>query len=677
MEPIPAELLYDFVSLRELAVSPDGQRIAFIASEWNRAGDAVRSSLYSVPADGDERPHRIARASDVRSPRWSPDGSQLAVLAERGEDLGRLVEATDDEREMARESPECQVWAFDMTRGGDARQVTNRGYGVREFDWGPEGDRLVVSARDPTETQQTYLERREEGGPIEIEHLQHVVDGVGYTDDVTTYLFIVDGETGEERRLDRAFGEGTMVRTRGLHPTWNPSTDEIAFLTNPDDHPEDSLVSDLFVVDAERGDVSRVTDERSILVGPEWSPDGNWVTVSGRDATNWYAPADVYVVDPATGTCRTLTDDLDATVTWFELPQFANNASVVGGFGEGGWSRPYALPIDGGAPRPLDVGLGQNESLRHFDVAGGRLAFSISDPETGHDLHVGELECGEIENVVATPVTDLNRDIVDEYPMPGFRRLETSNGSITIESMCYYPESFDPTSPEPHPLILWSHGGPFDYEDPEFNLHVVYFTSRGYLVCKPNFRGSTSYGRTFADTLRGRWGTAEVDDLLAVLDDLVERGWAARDRLFPMGFSYGAIATGFLITRSNRFAAAVAEHGVYDLRSDFGTSEFHAWMSVEFGLPWEHPDRFDAGSSITDVEHVETPTLITAGGQDRVCPVSQSEQFYVSLKKQDVPAKLVIYPEEDHTTRIPSNTVHRLEEIATWFETHDPTTEST
>lgn len=89
------------------------------------------------------------------------------------------------------DDPKNQVWAFGLTRGGDARQITDFDEGVREFDWGPEGERLVFSARDPTEEQNSYLERRrQEDGPIEVTRLQHKRDGAGWLEDVTTYLLV-------------------------------------------------------------------------------------------------------------------------------------------------------------------------------------------------------------------------------------------------------------------------------------------------------------------------------------------------------------------------------------------------------------------------------------------------------------------------------------------------------
>ena len=95
----------------------------------------------------------------------------------------------------------------------------------------------------------------------------------------------------------------------------------------------------------------------------------------------------------------------------------------------------------------------------------------------------------------------------------------------------------------------------------------------------------------------------------------------------------------------------------------------------EFGLPWENPKQFDAPSAITDAGNIDTPLLVMAGGEDWRCPPSQSEQLYLSAKKQGIEAKLVVYPNEQHNISDPDRAVHRLEQLTEWFETHDPAVE--
>ena len=219
------------------------------------------------------------------------------------------------------------------------------------------------------------------------------------------------------------------------------------------------------------------------------------------------------------------------------------------------------------------------------------------------------------------------------------------------------------------------HGGPIAYDAPRFRFDDLLFTNRGYAVLRPNYRGSSSYGRAFSEAIRGDWGPRETEDVLAGVDHLVERGWADPDRLFVTGFSYGGMATAYVVAASDRFAAAAAEHGVYDYRSTFGTDDEHTWWEADFGLPWEEPEAYDRASSITDVGDIDTPLLVTAGGEDWRCPPTQAEQLYVSVRKRGVPAKLFVYPDEHHGIGRPDRTVHRLQTITRWFEQHDPCAE--
>src|SRR5699024_4058570 len=261
-ELIALDTPYDLTTITEFVVLPDGERAAFVATESSRTDDERHSSIFVVPTDGSRPPHRLSRVSDARSPKWSPDGSQLGFLAAREWDMALAVcedgsdEAVEDEEGeeetdgKGEDDPKSQLWTFDLEFGGDAIQVTDREEGVREFDWAPDGTRVVISARDPTDDEQEYLDARREGEtPIEVERLQHKWNGNGWLDSVTTYLFVVDLETRETDRLDDAYGSGAFEGISGLQPAWNPTGDRIAFLSNRSDRPDDSAVMDLYTIE--------------------------------------------------------------------------------------------------------------------------------------------------------------------------------------------------------------------------------------------------------------------------------------------------------------------------------------------------------------------------------------------------------------------------------------------
>ncbi|WP_207589241.1 prolyl oligopeptidase family serine peptidase [Halomontanus rarus] len=701
-ETIPLEDYYDLTTVSALTLSPDGTRAAFVAREFDREEDEPRRSLFVVPTDGSRRPHRLTRASDAGSPRWSPDGSKLGFLAARDEDVSLALSSADgdesedrDEGETESEGadenaaedasgtagedddPKTQLWVFDLEYGGDARQVTTAETfedGVGEFDWGPEGERVVVAARDPTEDEREYLDRREAGGPIETERLQHKYEGAGWLDTVRTSLFVVDCESRTTRRLDDAHGGGGFVaESGGLQPRWSPDGDRIAFRSSRVDDPDDSYVIDLYTVTPSGDVVQKVTDSTLAVNDPVWNDGGDRLAFVGNDPQNWYSPAELYVTDGDLEECRSVTGDLDRTISRGGAPRWLDGETLLAAIGDEGWSRFVRAAADGSSSDRVFDAQGRDRTLRGFDSANGTVAAVLSHPGDGHDLHALAADDLESSNPELARLTALNDAELERWETPVCERIRyESDDGTEIDALAYHPPSFEPDDPEPHPLVVSIHGGPMAYDEPMFTFADACWTSRGYVVLKPNYRGSTSYGADFCETLKGAWNTVEVEDILAGVDAMVDRGWADSDRLFCTGFSQGGVNTAYAITKTDRFAAAAAEHGVYDMRSCFGTDDCHNWWENDFGLPWEESETYEEISSIADVDRIETPLLVTAGGQDWRCPSTQAEQLYLSVKKRGIPARLVVYPDERHNVGGPDRAVHRLEELTGWFERFDP-----
>ncbi|XVH30954.1 prolyl oligopeptidase family serine peptidase [Haloferacaceae archaeon DSL9] len=698
MNPLPLDAYYDLTTIADVALSPDGTRAAFVATEYDQTDDEQVGSLFVVPADGSRPPHRLTRTSGAGSPKWSPDGDRLAFLAAREEDAEKRVGWTDreaDEKDDADEAdgdtaaeesdesdgdrasngaddePKTQVWCFDLSLGGDARQLTDREDGVREFDWAPDGDRLVIAARDPTDDEREYLDRREDGGPIETERLQHKLDGVGWLDTVTTYLFVVDLDDGAETRLDDAYGGGAMEGLRGLQPAWGPD-DRIAFVSCRTERPDNTYVSDIYLIDSEGSNLECATDQDLSAAAPAWSPSGD-LAFFGGDPENWCIPTQLFVLDG--DEYASLTAELDRTVGRGADIQWADDETLYTLVGDEARTRLIRVSTDGTVERVFDA-QGSDRALLQADLESGTAALRLSHPTDGHDVYA--VDIADLDAETAADASSLrrlssaNESLTDEFDMPTVRRVSYDSGGWEIDGVVYHDPEID-LEEGPHPLVVAIHGGPISYDEPIFSFDHAALTSRGYVIFRPNYRGGSSYGRQFAETLRGRWGSVEVDDIVAGVEDLIDRGWADADRVFGYGFSYGGIAQGYLVTRHpDLLTAAAPEHGIYDLRSAYGTDDSHVWMEHEYGLPWEIPDAIDASSSITDVGNIATPLLVTAGGQDWRCPPSQSEQLYVAAKKQGVEAKLVVYPDEHHNIGDPDRAIHRLRELVAWYERHDP-----
>lgn len=677
--------LYDMTFVTELAVAPGGDRVAFVVDEFDRAAERRWRSLYVVPTDGSRDPHRLTHVGEAGTPSWSPDGSRLAFVAARDPDTElRVASGGDGDEEDGDDEPKSQVWLFDLELGGEPRQVTTAAdfrEGVSEFDWAPDGDRLVVAARDPTEDQRAELERRrEENGPVVTERLQHKFDGHGWLDEVRTYLFVVDVETREATRLDDAYGGNAPAEyVSGVQPSWSPAGDRIAFVSNRTENPDDSHVMDVYTIAPDGTDLTKHTESDVTASALRWSPDGDRLAFVKEDPGNWYIPTELFVLSLDDGSYGSVSGELDRPVMGAPGLGWTDDGTVVGPVGDEGRTRLVRFHADGSPPERVLDAQGEFRTIGLCDVDGDIVGLTFSDPAEGTDVYVvnaNDLDDGEPRRLSA-----VNASMLDDHAVPQCRRVTYENADgEEIEAIVYLPDDFDTDEPDPLPLITAIHGGPIWYDSPSFEFDHWFWTNRGYAVLRPNYRGSSSYGRAFSESIAGEWGPRETDDVASGVDALVERGWADADRVFTTGFSYGGITTAWLISRTDKFAAAAAEHGVYDFYSAFGTDDSHNWAEMEVGLPWENPDSYHEMSSINEVDEIDTPVLVTAGGNDWRCPQSQAEQFYVSVRKRGVPARLVVYPSEHHRrlydVEHPDLVIHRLEQLTEWFERHDPAMET-
>ena len=661
---------YRLTELTDVAVSPDGDRIAYTTNEFDAEADERLSSLFVVPADGSREPHRLSRASSANSPKWSPDGDQLGFLAAREEDtvFRAANDDPDEEADEEEEDPETQLWTFNVALGGDARQVTDFEEGVKEFDWGPEGERVVVSARDPTGDQQAYLEQREEGGPIEVTRLQHKYDGQGWLDDVTSYLFVVDVESREHSRLDDAYGAGAREPGVGLAPAWSPDGDRIAFLSVRDDRPDDTTYSDVFTIRPDGTGLEQLTDSDLATAGGKWGPNSRYLAFPGSDADHAYDPTTLQVADTETGTIEDVSASLDRPLGRGGAFYWTGDETLLGLIGDEGRTR--MVRFDATHDEPVRVYEGQDplENVDHLAVAGGTLALGLSGPHQSPNVY--SLSLGDVDGDAApAQLTDLNSDLLEEYDEPDVEWIEFESGGQPVEALLYTPAEYEGDTP---PLITTIHGGPISYDSPGFNYDYTFWTDRGYALLRVNYRGSSSYGGAFSGAIEGDWGNYEPADVIAGIEHVCEAGRVDEDRVFVTGFSYGGAQTAYILSQSDVATAGAAEHGIYDRYAYFGTGDSHNRMERDFGLPWEDGERYRGISSITDVDDIDVPLLVTAGGEDWRCPPTQSEQLYVSVRKQGIDAKLVVYEGENHNIGTPDRAVHRLTELTEWFESHDP-----
>ncbi len=185
--------------------------------------------------------------------------------------------------------------------------------------------------------------------------------------------------------------------------------------------------------------------------------------------------------------------------------------------------------------------------------------------------------------------------------------------------------------------------------------------------------GSHTYGRDINIGTRLDWGGKDYNDLMLAVDHVVDRPEIDASRLGVAGGSYGGWMTNYIVTRTNRFKAAVAERSSSNRISTMLSStvgyKHQRWEAP--GYPWEDLSYFIRVSPVLHADKVETPLLLEHAEEDHLCPLMQAEEMFTALKALGKPVELLYFLGESHHMLRggkPGNRVERLDRIAAWFD---------
>ncbi|MGH9178136.1 MAG: alpha/beta hydrolase family protein, partial [Acidimicrobiales bacterium] len=303
--------------------------------------------------------------------------------------------------------------------------------------------------------------------------------------------------------------------------------------------------------------------------------------------------------------------------------------------------------------------------------AGGRIAGLRTGARTPTAVTTVDPATGEKQVLATGPGPGLAA-VAEAMPEPELVSWEAPDGAEVHGRLWRLPTAGAATPP---PLLVWAHGGPTDQRRVTFDPRLVFFLSRGWAVLHPDCRGTTGWGRAWAQALRGEWGGADVDDVLAGARAAVERGWGDPRRLVAMGGSAGGMTALLLLARDpGLWAAAVALYPVTDLEAlSASTHRFEAHYNLGLVGPLpEAAHRYRKRSPIHLAGRITAPVLLLHGADDVVVPPDQSRQLAAALRGRGVPVEHHEYEGEGHGWRSPATVQDELERTAAFLERHAP-----
>lgn len=671
---IVASDLLKITYVNQLAISPDGKQAVATVSRKKSKEDASKGTteyyytqhLFVLDMSGKSQPTQLT-FGDRRDtqPVWSPDGKAIAFVRVDGE--------------------LSQIWILPLT-GGESYPVTSAKYGATQPVWSPDGRTILFTSSIPmsavggdvpwnyerpgrkqndevnwktlTDEEKKTLLNSPDGNIQEVrawlakntnEKNPRVLTRLNLqgeqgldTEEKFDHLFTVDAKQGSQAKQ---ISSGYQ-NFRGAK--WNKDGKAIICSSiKLSVSPDYASASSLWKMDSDGKNLSELLKVNGRpITNPEFSPDGLFISFNISTAEGLLVrQEDIGVVPAVGGEWIELTKNFDRDV---QAMNWSDDSKQIFFTADNEGDIPlYVLPIKGDVtPKRITA---ENFGVTNFNVRAGKVVYAMAEVNNPCEVYSRDLKSN-----ISAKLSSFNSSW-----LAGKKLSQLKEYWITrpdgVRVQYWIMEPLGRKEGVRYPTILNIHGGPTVMWGPsaytmwhEFQLEAAW--GYGVVFCNP--RGSSGYGDAHKRGNIKNWGHGPAEDILASLDDAIKQAtWIDQNQLFVEGGSYAGYMVAWIVGHDNRFKAANAQRGVYDLTTFMG--EGNAWRLVPDyfgGYPWEPETKklLDAESPLTYVDKINTPLLIIHADQDLRTGVIQSEMLYKSLKILGKPVEYVRYPAEGH-----------------------------
>ena len=604
-------------------ISPSGNFVYIVVSRANFNNDRWEPQLVRVDIASKAQQVMAAAVHGISSPRFSPDGTMLAFLAN------------------VENKAQIHIMPVD---GGAVKLVTKSNTGVQHFRWRPDGKAFAYAALDddqPKEGPERF------NRSFEIQNNDYLRQAAPKSSHL--WLAEIDGAT---RRITSGTWTMPIAYPPGPAPspiTWTPDGKSVVIMKLASPYSGDFDQASMQMVDMETGAMHPITGRARGESQPEISPDGTkilyWYPRDGKRGN----VTELYVSPVGGGPGRSLTGPLDRHMLrgiWLpdgkNLLVAANDHTTTG---------VWMQPIDGPAKR-VDLGKLIASASYALDASvsrDGHIAIIASETQRPNELFY-------MASLAAKPerLTDFNASIA-ALEMGRTESINWELDGFQEDGVVTYPPEYQ--SGQKYPLILYIHGGPTGASKEAFSTRAQLLAAQGWIVFEPNYRGSDNEGNAFETSIERDAGAGPGRDVMAGVALLEKRGIVDEKKVAVSGWSYGGYMTSWLLGNyPSAWCAAVAGAPVTDIVDQYTLSDNNTQRAAAYGpspFVGDNMRSYAVQSPITYAWKIKAPTLIMSDVGDWRVTTTQAYKLFHALKDNNVPVKFIAFPVPGHSPADP------------------------
>jgi dipeptidyl aminopeptidase/acylaminoacyl peptidase len=633
-----------FVNITDPQIAPDGKSVIIVVTRPDYVQNRFNAELVLVDVASGKKNVLTQDRFAVSSPRWSPNGEQLAFIS-------KVVQGEDAVN---------QIFLLSM-KGGEAKQITKAPKGVQHFAWSPNSETIAYAALNEPKNK---AEIEKGFTAFEINNNDMFLG----SQPQPAHIWLVNTTTAENKRLTDGDWSLPLVIPPSAPSSpfsWSPDGKTILFVKVATAYSGDKQRCTIQMLNITDGSYKPLTTRTKLEGYPNFSPDGSKISY-------WYKNSDVtesinelWISSINGGEGKAISEKLNRDLflsAW--MPD--NKTFLVGGHNDNKTSM-WTMNLEG-KTTPINMGSVSPTWGFWLDAtvsSAGGIAFTGSEPSKPVELYFMASTTSKL-----VQLTDYNNEI-SKMTLGKTETIRWENDGLKHCGIVTYPINYE--KGKKYPLVLVIHGGPNSASVEQFSRFPQILANEGYFVFEPNYRGSDNLGAEYKLAIVEDAGAGPGRDVMAGLEKLKATGLIDNDKIGVSGWSYGGYMTVWLAGHYGGWKAAVAGAAVTDWMDQYNLTDSNVGRAGAIGgSPWveDNMKKYIAQSPITAAKNIKAPTLILANTGDPRVPITQSYKLYHTLIDNGTIAKFIGWPIPAHNATDPITQMERDRLWVNWMNTY-------